>query len=183
MTFGALHHPWALLRPSPAPDRLIIDPSRPALGWVLSSSHCAGSTLRRCVTFARRWGYGSVNIAGLHSSTLTGDPGSRAASLGQDAPLDEMVAACDLIVLAWGADVDPCRARQITATLWSQCTSRGGSLGVLGWTHNGQPSQPHDVAPATVPECFTTPPCPEQHEWWATHEADDSNWSQLLSVP
>ncbi|WP_454232295.1 DUF1643 domain-containing protein [Mycolicibacterium fortuitum] len=184
MTFGALHHPWALLRPPPLPDRVVIDPTRPALGWVLSSSHCTGPVLRRCVNFARGWGYGSVNIAGLYSSPPVGDSAdSHAGRPGLDVALDEMVAACDLILLAWGADVDSHRARHVTAALWRRCTSCGGSLGVLGWTYNGQPSQPQDVAPATVPECFTTPPCPEQHEWWATHEADDPNWSQLLSVP
>jgi hypothetical protein len=140
------------------------DSTQPTLGWVLLASSIgsrhAGSTQRHCMAIARSLGYGGVDVGFLYGEHY--DPGagrawSETGAEGDvtDRHLQALARDRDLIVLAWGPQADPQRARDVAALLWRGAAQHGGSLAVLGWTPDGQPA-PVEWAPKTgLPLCLS----------------------------
>lgn len=96
-------------------------------------------TLRRCLGFARDWGYGSLTVANLYAYRAT-DP----AELKQVA--DPVGPECDyylqrcaeeasLVMAAWGMHAQPGRVAQVRSIL-------GPGVMALAWTKAGQPRHP-----------------------------------------
>ena len=117
-------------------------------------------TVRRCMAFARAWGFRSLLVGNLFAWSAT-DP---AALLREPAPvgatndemLGELARAADWIVVAWGAHraadhhpAAPGRAQAVTELLRLY-----GPLKCLGRTKSGAPRHPLYLASATEPEPY-----------------------------
>jgi hypothetical protein len=160
------------------------DTSKPRLGvvghcWPATNEWLTDPTLRRCIGFARAWGYGGIDIGNLFG-LQPADP--RNASIADpvgpdnDAHLAAMCADNDLILLAWGNLADPDRAHAVAQMLWRLGEHSGGSLAVLGWTERGQPRHPLYTPKYSTPVCLTLSP-----EQYGLHESEDPRWERLLA--
>ena len=120
---------WIMLNPSTA-DATMDDP-----------------TIRRCLGFSRRWGFGGIVVVNLYAYRATKPTDLwDAAGAGVDpvGPLDDeaiMDAAKDaeLVVAAWGAH-GVARNRGLVVT--EGLTAAGINVDCLGLTKNGQPRHP-----------------------------------------
>lgn len=116
-------------------------------------------TIRRCIAFARGWGYDTLSVRNLFPWRAT-DPkellngwenidmtgGSRGAS--------ELLAACtaNLTIVAWGAGVPRRRDRDVLLMFGDQFP--GVKLYCLGTTKHGHPRHPLYVRGDTKPIRF-----------------------------
>lgn len=129
------------------------DDTLPALGWIMLNPSTADATtddptIRRCIGFAKRDGYGGIRVANLYGLRAT-DP---AELLDADDPIGQpdgtrpgtqydpwsyLIFACTDVVLAWGAvhRLLRDRADQVAAYDWSHKLC-------LGATKHGQPRHP-----------------------------------------
>ncbi len=161
------------------------DSHKPRLGvvghsWSTANEWRSDPAVRRCIGFARAWGYGGIDIGNLFGLQAA-DPrklASVADPIGpdNDAHLAAMCADNDLVLLAWGAHADPNRARTVAQMLWHLSENCGGSLAVLGWTERGQPRHPLYVPKDSMPECLTL-----GAEGYGLHEVEDPRWERLLA--
>jgi hypothetical protein len=150
-------------------------------GWTATTERLTDSTMRRCIGFARAWGYGGIdvgNLFGLRTAdrrnlALADDP----IGPENDAQLAAMSADNDLILLAWGNRADPDRAHAVAQMLWHLGEQGGGSLAVLGWTDRGQPRHPLHAPKDSTPECLTL-----GADGYGLHEAEDPRWERLLAA-
>ena len=113
------------------------DSHMPRLGvighsWSATNEWRSDATVRRCIGFARTWGYGGVDIGNLFSLQAANPTklGPVADPVGpdNDAHLAAMCADNDLVVLAWGARADPNRAQSVAHMLWHCSKDCDGSL-------------------------------------------------------
>lgn len=136
------------------------DDTKPALGWIMLNPSTADHreddpTIRRCIGFAKRDGYGGIRVANLFGLRATDpralldadDPIGRdtigAGSLNADGsphyydPWSHLIFAVSDVVLAWGA-LDPSlrgRAAEVAADPWPDKFC-------LGTTKYGHPRHP-----------------------------------------
>ncbi|HWX98776.1 MAG TPA: DUF1643 domain-containing protein [Mycobacterium sp.] len=189
-----LHRPidcresWAVF----SPDRMwryrlvrVWDSDKPRLAWVIlngsdADEHRSDATVRRCIGFARAWGYGGVDIANLYG-LVSKNPGALAHHFDPIGPDNDrhLATVCsqnDLTVLAWGPNAGTDRAHAVLQMLWRLAKRRGGSLAVLGWTHGAQPLHPLLAPKDTTPKCLTL-----AGTGCGLHEAEDPRWGHLLA--
>jgi hypothetical protein len=161
------------------------DSHMPRLGvvghsWSATNEWRSDATVRRCIGFARAWGYGGIDIGNLFGLQTAGarkllsvdDP----VGPDNDSHLAAMCADNDLILLAWGSRADPDRAHAVAQMLWHLGEHCGGSLAVLGWTECGQPRHPLTAPRDSTPECLTLGP-----QGFGLHEVEDPRWERLLA--
>ena len=161
------------------------DSQKPRLGvvghsWFTPNHWRDEPTVRRCIRFARAWGYGGIDIGNLFGVRAI-DPSSLASVADpvgpdNDANLAAMCTDNDLILLAWGAQADPDRAHVVAQMLWRLSEHCGGSLAVLGWTERGQPRHPLYAPKDATPECLTL-----SDGDYGLHEDEDPRWERLLA--
>ena len=135
------------------------------IGWVLLHPSIVSTTqdpsLHRCLEFARRWGFGSVELVYLYAMRTTDASIVRRAieTLGEPVAVGpdtdaRIVAACDrctTLIAAWGnASFSKWRDRAVTSIL----RERHPNVLCLGRTHDGYPISPIDAAYEDVPEVF-----------------------------
>ena len=113
-------------------------------------------TIRRCLGFARRWGYGTLIMANLYAWRATDPRELRAApwpdgGKPHDYWLRRLAAEADLIVAAWGADPGPVPHRPALVLRILQASLERGRLVALGVTKHGQPRHPLYARGAAVP--------------------------------
>lgn len=106
-------------------------------------------TIRRCIGFARDWGYDGIEVVNLFAfrATRPADLKRASAPIGDrnDAYIRRAVQRCEQTVLAWGAaGVLLGRGRLVLHRL----EERPGVC-CLGWTAGGQPRHPL-YAPRTL---------------------------------
>jgi hypothetical protein len=189
-----LHHDigrresWAVF----SPDRRwryrlvrVWDSDRPRLAWVIfngsdADEHHTDLTVRRCMDFARAWGYGGVDIANLYG-LVSRNPGALGQHFDPVGPDNDrhLAAVCrenDLTVLAWGPNAGADRGHSVAQMLRQIATRRGGSLAVLGWTHGAQPVHPLLAPKDSTPKCLTLAG-PDLH----VPEVEDPRWGYLLA--
>src|ERR1700739_364427 len=135
---------WAVF----SPDRKwryrmvrVWDSDKPRLGWVVLNGsgpdeHRTDATVRRCIGFARAWGYGGVDIANLYG-LVSKNPGALPYPFDpvgpdNDAHLAAMCADNDLTMLAWGPNAGTERAHAVLQMLWRPPQPSGGVVGVVG---------------------------------------------------
>ena len=131
------------------------DDRPPALFVMLNPSTADASeddpTIRRCIGFARDWGYGGLLVGNLYAYRAT-DPAVlwEAAGAGidpvgplNDRRLRELRRRAALAVAAWGAHKLVGRAAHVMDLL--------GELHVLRLTKHGQPGHPLYVPKSTLP--------------------------------
>ena len=160
------------------------DSKRPRLAWVIlngsdADEHHNDPTVRRCISFARAWGYGGVDIANLYG-LVSKNPGALRRHSDPVGPDNDrhLAAVCsenDLTVLAWGPDACADRVHAVTQMLRRLIGSHGGSLAVLGWTQGEQPLHPLLAPKDATPKCLTLNgfDC-------GLHEVEDPRWEHLL---
>lgn len=98
-------------------------------------------TIRRCIGFAKRWGYGGILMMNAYAYRSTDPKKMKAASdpvgPSNDEALSYQSNACGMIVAAWGNHIEPARAVSILRVL------RGsGPVQCLGKNKNGTPKHP-----------------------------------------
>ncbi len=108
-------------------------------------------TVRACMAFARRWGYGAIAVVNLFAYRAT-DPADLLEvddPVGPDnkAALDRHIAEASLIVAAWGAGIE--RLVRRGATVPPVYVRDETPMRCLGLTRNGQPRHPCRLARAT----------------------------------
>jgi hypothetical protein len=161
------------------------DPNRPRLAWVIlngsdADEHHTDPTVRRCIAFARAWGYGGVDIANLYG-LVSKNPGalrrhSDAVGPDNDRHLAAVCCENDLTVLAWGPNAGVDRAHAVVQMLRQIAQLHGGSLAVLGWTHGAQPLHPLLAPKDSIAKCLTLAGSDS-----GVHEAEDPRWGHLLA--
>jgi hypothetical protein len=162
------------------------DSNRPRLAWVIlngsdADEHHNDPTVRRCIAFARAWGYGGVDIANLYG-LVSKNPGvlrrhSNPIGSDNDRHLAAVCSENDLTVLAWGPDAGADRVHEVAQMLRRLAGQHGGSLAVLGWTDGAQPLHPLLASKDATPKCLTLSgfDC-------APHEVEDPRWEYLLGA-
>lgn len=122
-----------------------------------ADAHATDPTLRRCLSFARRWGFGAVEIVNLFALRST-DPRDLYAAEdpvghGNDPALLAAARAATLVVAGWGnrgarvLGPERDRAAEIRAAL----AGAGVDLTALRLTRAGHPGHPLYVRSTTVP--------------------------------
>lgn len=117
-------------------------------------------TIRRCIGFAKSWGYKSLYVANLFAyratdpSELTALTVETAAGPDRDWFLQRMGMQCRVVVAGWGASLPKYADRGFLVRTCDQTTDSLGAPEVhcLGTTRSGQPRHPlylkGDVLPA-----------------------------------
>jgi hypothetical protein len=136
------------------------DRSRPSVAFCMLNPSTADErsddpTIRRCIGFARDWGYGGVEVVNLFALRGTDPRELRRARdpVGErnDAHLLAVAARSAAVVIAWGIH-GALHARD-ARTLAMLC--RRSRLLALGWTKTGAPRHPlylrRDARPTPVP--------------------------------
>ncbi|WP_349318878.1 DUF1643 domain-containing protein [Mycolicibacterium canariasense] len=144
----------------------IWDESKPVLAWaMLNPSKADGRlndpTIRRCIAFAKAWGYGGITVVNQYALRAT-DPKQlwqHPDPIGpdNDAELAKAAERHSLIILAWGSNATPGRTTDVLRIL-SRVYDRSGKLAVLGWTKGGEPRHPLYVRADTRPMRADIPP-------------------------
>lgn len=135
-----------------SPDRLYRymllrrwDSSRPTAMFVGLNPSTADETLddptiRRCIRYAKDWGYGALLMGNIYALRSTDPKGLNAVEHptgpDNDAWLEKMGRSAGIVVAAWGAWPGPVKSRpQRVAELFEK-------LHALGLTANGEPRHP-----------------------------------------
>lgn len=112
-------------------------------------------TIRRCIGFARSWGYGGLVVGNLYAwrCTQPADLWKAADPIGpaNDYNLMLVAASCDQIVAAWGAHARPDRIAAV------QALPGMGGLTALATTQAGQPRHPLYLAGNLTPKPWEAP--------------------------
>lgn len=121
------------------------DQQAPALGFLMLNPSTADAsvddpTIRRCMAFARRDGYGGIIVANLFALRST-DPkllGKHPDPVGRenDAWIGQLRATCTTVVAAWGGNPTHVRAHEVRALFGEH------ALSCLGVTKEGHPRHP-----------------------------------------
>lgn len=105
------------------------------------------ATIRKCVGFAQRWGYGGVEVGNLYAM-CSSDPSAlirASAPVGSenDQHLCELASSVSRVVVAWGNGPDPLsRAAIVPSVLHTS----GVPVFCLGFTSMGRPKHPGRIA-------------------------------------
>lgn len=126
----------------------IWDPSAPIVNFLMLNPSTADAfsldpTNRRCVGFARDWGFGGLVTTNLFALRSTDPAGLRTAAdpigEGNDEAILDAAGAADLVVAAWGVHGSlHGRGDQVVELLDRQ----GIALSTLRRTRDGHPSHP-----------------------------------------
>lgn len=136
------------------------DASLPTVCFVMLNPSTADAfqddpTIRRCIGFARAWGYGELQVVNLHSLRTPSPAALKKAAqrngLDHDAHLFEAAAAAGRVVVAWGNHGD--RAR--VAAVLPRLRAAAGPVQCLGQTKAGAPRHPLYVPAVTQPVEYT----------------------------
>lgn len=135
------------------------DRSRPRIAFCMlnpsTADECVDDpTIRRCIGFARAWGYGGVEIVNLFALRATDPRELRRARdpVGDDNRIHVLAIAAKTaaMVIAWGAE--GALREQGAQTL--EVLSPRARLLALGWTQAGEPRHPlylrRDLRPFVV---------------------------------
>ena len=113
-------------------------------------------TIRRCIGFARSWGYNALSVRNLFPWRATDPRELRKgdAVTGGLCGDNELLSACtaDLVVAAWGAGVP--YGRDLQALAMFEQYFPGVSIYCLGKTKAGKPRHPLYVKAETQPQWF-----------------------------
>ncbi len=102
-------------------------------------------TIRRCIGFARRWGFGSLRVVNLYAFRAT-NPAEIKIAPDPIGPLNDdyllsAAASSHLVIAAWGGFAGKERVAAVCKKL--------GELKCLGLTQSGEPRHPLYVSGAT----------------------------------
>ena len=119
------------------------DASKPIVGFIMLNPSTADAeqddpTIRRCIGFAKSWGYGGLEVGNVYAYRAT-DPRELLKVADPYGPVNlehlfNIRDRCELLVAAWGARCDPGDGREMIRSL------RG--MRAFGFTANGSPKHP-----------------------------------------
>lgn len=130
--------------------------------WVMlnPSTACATTddpTIRRCLSFSKRWGFGALDVVNLFAFRATSPRDCMAAAdpIGpeNDGYLEAITSTCELVVCAWGTR-GAFRERDLRALEHFSQTVAHKRLRCLGVTQDGHPKHPLYLAGATELQKF-----------------------------
>ena len=102
-------------------------------------------TIRRCINFAKRWGYGALWIGNLWAFRATDPKELKAAwwPVGRqnDEAIKDMATMSEQVICAWGAHAEEMPGRP-THVVNRVLGSQRNKLYCLGTTKSGQPAHP-----------------------------------------
>ena len=112
-------------------------------------------TVRRCIRFAKDWGYNGLLMMNAYAFRAT-DPKVMKAAVdpvgpGNDKAFRFRRSQVGLVVAAWGNHCTDERALEV-------CETVGKAIHCLGRTKSGKPRHPLYVKASTVPALFWEPP-------------------------
>ena len=134
-------------------------PSRGTVCFVMLNPSTADAfvddpTIRRCVGFARTWGFGSLVVVNLYAfrATKPDDLAKAGYPIGpeNDQVIGQAVTESQLVVAAWGASAEPGRVTDVRALI----KARGKTVHHLGLTKSGAPRHPLYVRADREPEAL-----------------------------
>jgi hypothetical protein len=137
------------------------DATRPTVCFVMLNPSTADSTqddatIRRCINFAKAWGFGSLEVANLFSYRATKVPDLKKAPVPNgpesDFHMQAALSAAGLIVAAWGNHGTPERVEAVLG-LMQNANKR---VHCLGMTKSGAPRHPLYVPGYTKPVLYTS---------------------------
>lgn len=116
---------FCLLNPSTA-DARVLDP-----------------TLTRCLSFARAWGFGAMEVVNIFALRSTDPAGLRKTDdpvgPGNDRAIRRVVRRCDRVVVGWGNHGTHLRRSERVRSLLAEC---GVNATCWGVTKTGEPKHP-----------------------------------------
>jgi hypothetical protein len=116
-------------------------------------------TIRRCLGFARDWGYEAIEVVNLWSWRAT-DPTdvvrnlADAANSTTDLVTLEVARLCKTIVVAWGFGGGTPWGRERSVAVEAMLRFHGAELLCLGKTNNGSPSHPLYIPRVRTPVVY-----------------------------
>lgn len=128
------------------------DEDQPRLGWIMLNPSTADAkvddpTIRRCINFAKRDGFGGITVCNLFAFRATNPDELRTPAWGYNeiigpengAYLQTLLVTHETVVAAWGAwwDSQPLAVRPPRLSV-----ERWGQLMCLGTTKSGAPRHP-----------------------------------------
>jgi hypothetical protein len=122
------------------------DRSRPVVTFVMLNPSTADErrddpTIRRCIGFARRWGFGGAEVVNLFALRATDPRELRTVRdpVGpeNDRHIRRAIARAALVVLAWGTHGAVAQRARAVGLVASPRRPR-----CLGWTRSGEPRHP-----------------------------------------
>lgn len=121
-----------------------------------ANAHVDDPTIRRCIGFARSWGYSGVEVVNLFAYRTPSPSALRSVAdpIGpdNDTHILAVAAEAEAIVLSWGNHGAYLSRAQAVLPLLSAC----GNLYTFGLTASGQPRHPLYL-PASQPRLAFTP--------------------------
>jgi hypothetical protein len=120
----------------------------PLLGWIMLNPSTADAsvddpTIRRCIGFARDWGFGGIEVRNLFAWRATDPSALREAidpvGVRNDEAINGLAILCPKIVCAWGAHPF---ARQRANQVAQSLRHRNAHTVCLGMTKGGCPKHP-----------------------------------------
>jgi hypothetical protein len=130
------------------------DRSLPVMVWVMLNPSTADAdtddaTIRRCIGFAKRWGYGGIDVINLFAfrTTYPKELLESGDAVGRPRNIDVFYGAIDqkppLIVAAWGNSLPPNHDLHTDAV---RSVLRSNGAKCLGHTKSGEPRHPVRLA-------------------------------------
>lgn len=145
----------------------IWDRSKPVLAWVMLNPSTADAnindpTIRRCIGFAKAWGYGGIVVVNQYALRATDPKELRLhpdpVGPDNDAELVRVAETYPLIMLAWGTKASLERTTVVQRILRRVYEQPGGKCAVLGWTKDCHPLHPLYVPAGAQPMRADIPP-------------------------
>ncbi len=134
----------------------IWDESLPAVAFIMCNPSTADSenddpTIRRCIAYAKQWGYGALLVGNMYAFRAT-NPKELLADKDISGPknmyyLIEVVSMCDMVVCAWGNNAPYITTVSLTTSFLKTIKP----LYHLGLTKQGQPKHPLYLKKDLVP--------------------------------
>ena len=137
------------------------DDTRPMVCFVMLNPSTADSTrddatIRRCINFAKAWGFGSLGVVNLFSYRATKVPDLKKALVPNgpesDFHLEAALSAADLVVAAWGNHGTPERVRVVLGLI----QNANKQVHCLGMTKSGAPRHPLYVPGCARPVLYAS---------------------------
>lgn len=138
------------------------DETKPGIAWVMLNPSTADGidddpTIRRCLSFSDRWGFGTMNVVNLFALRAT-DPKHLVETFSlacedvvgpkNDAAISHVASISSVVVLAWGTHPFAVRSGRVN-DVWRLIAPMPNAKVCLGVTQNGSPRHPLYLADDT----------------------------------